>query len=118
MATLQQLPVYRDTYTFVLEIYKQTNRFSKDYRYSLGQDMKHDSLALFEALCKAHIQPTQRAQHLILFLQILEVVEIQLRLCADLNLIPVRHLAQMCLMKNNIEKQIRCWKNKYIRQVA
>jgi hypothetical protein len=46
MALYYDLPVYRDTYQFFLKIFEMTKDFLKDYKYSLGQDMKRDALKL------------------------------------------------------------------------
>jgi hypothetical protein len=42
MALHTELPVYRDTYRLVLEIFVTTKSFPKEYKYSLGRDMERD----------------------------------------------------------------------------
>ena len=44
MALYYDLPVYRDTYKLILKIFECTKDFSKEYKYTLGQDMKRDAL--------------------------------------------------------------------------
>ena len=44
MALYYDLPVYLDTYKLILKIFECTRDFSKEYKYSLGQDMKMDAL--------------------------------------------------------------------------
>lgn len=39
MALHTELPVYRDTYKLVLEIFVSTKSFPKEYKYRLGRDM-------------------------------------------------------------------------------
>lgn len=46
MALHTALPVYRDTYKLVLEIFVSTKNFPKEYKYSLGRDMERDVLVL------------------------------------------------------------------------
>jgi hypothetical protein len=46
MALYYELPVYRDTYRLILKIFECTKDFSKEYKYTLGQDMKRDALQL------------------------------------------------------------------------
>lgn len=50
MALHTELPVYRDTYKLVLEIFISTKNFPKEYKYSLGRDMERDVLVLMEVL--------------------------------------------------------------------
>ena len=42
MALYYDLPVYRDTYKLILKIFEYTKDFPKDYKFTLGQDMKRD----------------------------------------------------------------------------
>jgi hypothetical protein len=44
MALYYDLPVYRDTYQLILKIFECTKDFSKEYKYTLGQNMKRDAL--------------------------------------------------------------------------
>jgi hypothetical protein len=50
MALYYDLPVYRDTYQLILKIFEVTKDFLKDYKYTLGQDMKRDALQLVRSL--------------------------------------------------------------------
>ncbi len=47
MSLSQELPIYKDTYKLILLIYKRTKEFSREYKYTLGQDMKWIVLSLF-----------------------------------------------------------------------
>jgi len=44
MALYYDLPVYRDNYRLVLNISELTKDFPKEYKFTLGQDMKRDAL--------------------------------------------------------------------------
>ena len=48
MALYYELPVYKDTYQLILEVYAVTKDFPRAYKYSLGQDMKRDAMELVE----------------------------------------------------------------------
>lgn len=50
MALYYDLPVYRDTYQLILKIFEVTKDFPKDFKYSLGQDMKRDALQLVRGI--------------------------------------------------------------------
>ncbi len=43
MALYYELPVYRDTYKLTLKVFECTKEFPREYKYSLGQDMKRDA---------------------------------------------------------------------------
>jgi hypothetical protein len=54
MALYYDLPVYRDTYPLILKIFEETKDFPKDYKYTLGQDMKRDALQRVRRLYRAN----------------------------------------------------------------
>jgi len=55
MALYYELPVYRDTYQLILKIFSYTKDFSKEYKYTLGQDMKRDAMQLVRSIYRANI---------------------------------------------------------------
>lgn len=105
-----QLPIYRDAYSLLLEIYRATNGFPRDYKYTLGQDIKRDSLALFRDLYGANVSLENRARHLENFLTSFELLKIELRLCVDLNILSIKKLAQLSLIMDSISKQATSWR--------
>ena len=44
MALYYQLPVYKDTYQLIMMVYEVTRQFPREYKFSLGQDMKRDAM--------------------------------------------------------------------------
>ena len=56
MALHTELPVYRDTYKLVLEVFVSTKNFPKEYKYSLGRDMERDVLVLMRCIYRALLE--------------------------------------------------------------
>ena len=46
MALYYELPIFKDVYKLILLIYNLTKYFSKEYKYTLGQDIKKDAMVL------------------------------------------------------------------------
>ncbi len=44
MALFYELPVFQDAYRLVLLLFQYTTNFPREYKFTLGQDMKHDGL--------------------------------------------------------------------------
>jgi hypothetical protein len=63
MALYYDLPVYRDTYQLILKIFEVTKDFPKDYKYTLGQDMKRDALQLVRSIYRAN-KSARKKEHL------------------------------------------------------
>ncbi len=62
MALYYDLPVYRDTYQLILKIFEVTKDFPRDYKYTLGQDMKRDALQLVRSIYRANKSVDKKAQ--------------------------------------------------------
>jgi hypothetical protein len=54
MALYYDLPVYKDTYKLILSIFQYTKDFSREYKYTLGQDMKRDAMVLIRGIYRAN----------------------------------------------------------------
>ena len=75
MVLYTELPVYRDTYNLVLKVFEITKDFPKEYKYSLGQDMKRDALQLVRSIYRAN-KSTQKKEHLETFLDEFELLKL------------------------------------------
>jgi len=46
MGLYYELPVFKDVYRLTLKLFEYTGDFPKEYKYTLGQDMKRDAIQL------------------------------------------------------------------------
>ena len=77
MAMYTELPVYRDTYQLILKIFECTKDFSKEYKYTLGEDMKRDALRLVRSIYRAN-KHKNRVEHLEGFLDEFELLKLEI----------------------------------------
>jgi hypothetical protein len=49
MALYNELPVFGDVYALTLRVHVVTRGFPREFKYTLGQDMKRDCLSLLRA---------------------------------------------------------------------
>lgn len=117
MARSDTLPIYLATYRLLVEIYKTTGAFSREVKFSLGQDMKHDAMDLLRHIFRANHHVDKRAD-LENFLSTFDTLRLQLRLARELNALSVRKLAHLTLMMEDISKQARAWKNYAVKKAA
>ena len=111
MALYYDLPVFKDTYQLTLLIFELTQHFSREYKFTLGQDMKRDCIALVRSIYRAN-KTTQKEVHLEQFLDEFEVLKLEIRLCHDLKLITTRQQAYLAVAMEKISKQVIDWRNK------
>ena len=109
MALYYELPVYHDTYTLLKMVFEATKSFPHEYKYSLGQDMKHDCMELVRYIYKAN-RAQVKTEHLEAYLEQFEILKLELRLCYDLKVIGLRQHAEFAAMMEKIGKQVTGWK--------
>ena len=54
MALYYDLPVFKDTYSLTLKVFELTKNFSREYKFTLGQDMKRDCINLVRSIYRAN----------------------------------------------------------------
>ena len=110
MALYTDLPVYRDSYQLVLKIFEYTREFNREYKYTLGQDMKRDSLQLVRNLYRANKAKDKKA-HLESFLDDFELLKLEIRVSVEMKLLSMKKQAALSLLLERIGKQIIGWRN-------
>ena len=110
MALYYDLPVFKDVYKLTLNLFSLTQNFAREYKFTLGQDMKRDCLQLVRSIYRANKAKTKEA-YLEQFLDDFEVHKLEIRLCTDLKIMPIRRQAELALLMDGIGKQITGWRN-------
>ena len=108
MALYYDLPVYRDTYRLILKIFECTKDFSKEYKYTLGQDMKRDALQLVRSIYRAN-KAKNKVEYLDTFMDDFELLKLEIRLCSDMKIMSIKKQAELSLLMDAIGKQITGW---------
>lgn len=112
MGTYTQLPIYKDSYQLLLEIFQTTSKFSREHKYNLGQDMRRDCLTMVRYLYGANTNVVHRQEYIDRFLNVFEMLKVEIRLCVDLNIMSIKRLAHISLIMDSIGKQARAWRTK------
>ena len=110
MALYYDLPVYRDTYKLILKIFEITKDFPKEYKYTLGQDMKRDALQLVRSIYRAN-KSAQKKELLENFLDEFELLKLEIRLCVDMKIVSFKKQAELTVLMDSIGKQVTGWRN-------
>ena len=92
MALYYDLPVFKDVYKLILLIFGYTKDFPKEYKYTLGQDLKRDGINLVRSIYRAN-KAKNKVEYLEQFLDDFELLKLEVRLYKDLKLISIKQLA-------------------------
>lgn len=111
MALYYSLPVYRDTYKLVLKIFEVTQNFSREYKYTLGQDMKRDAMRLVRSIYRANKAVSRKQEYLEDFLDDFELLKLEIRLCTDMKMLSIKKTSGLNLLIDSIGKQVTGWRN-------
>ena len=92
MALFSDLPVYKATYDLLLGIFRFTKDFSKDYKYTVGESIKKETIELLTLIYRANVkrdknEVLQEARERI------EVIRLFIRLMKDMQQISIYFLA-------------------------
>ena len=110
MALYYDLPVFKETYALTLKLFELTQNFPREYKFTLGQDMKRDCINLVRSIYKAN-KCKDKAVYLEHFLDNFEVLKLEVRLCKDLHLLSVKQQSNLAVQMDSIGKQITGWRN-------
>ncbi len=109
MALYYDLPVYKDTYKLVRLIFEYTKEYPREYKYTLGQDMKRDGLSLVRSIYRAN-RSTNKKEYLEDFLDDFEILKLEVRLSYDMRILTIKHHAEISKLMDDIGKQINAWR--------
>jgi hypothetical protein len=103
MALYYDLPVFKEVYQLVLKIFEHINNFPKEYKYTLGQDMKRDGIQLVRSIYRAN-KAKDKTVYLEAFLDDFEVLKFEIRLCVDMKILSIKKQAALSLLMDSIGK--------------
>lgn len=102
------LPVYKATYDLLLQVFRMNRNFQRDYRYTLGENVKNELIALLVCIYQAN-STTQKSIHLQKAREHVVVVKLQIRLLMDLKQINLKQYATAAEQIESVSKQLAAW---------
>jgi len=110
MALYYDLKVFQDVYQLILKVFEFTKDFPREYKFTLGQDMKRDAIVLVRSIYRAN-KAKNKTEYLEQFLDDFEILKLELRLCVDLKIMSFKKQSEIALLMESIGKQITGWRN-------
>ena len=109
MTTYDRLPVYRETYDFFVAVFVFTKSFTREYKYTLGETIKQETIELMMRIFRANSDPKERFV-LIREARIrIETIRLLIRLTHDLGQIPLNKFVDLNVRIESISKQLTGW---------
>ena len=94
MSLHQELPVYKASYDLLMEIFNFTTEFSKEYKYTVGESLKKETIELLTLIFRANSR-TDKQQVLQEARERIEVIRLFIRLMKDMRQINLKKFVQV-----------------------
>ena len=108
MGIHQELPVYKSTYDLLLAIFQFTKDFNKEYKYTVGESIKNETMSLLTLIYRANsrkdkMELLQEARERI------EVIRLFIRLMKDLHQISLPKFILINQKIEDVSRQLAGW---------
>lgn len=110
MAIYTDLPVYKKSYDLLVSIFKITENFSREYKYTIGEDMKKEILEMIRNIFRAN-SSYQKKPLIQQARENVETIRLYFRLFKDLKQIGVERFVDINEKIESVSKQLANWQN-------
>lgn len=108
MARYDELPVYKASYDLLLEIFRFTREFNREFKYTVGESLKKETLELITLIYRANSK-TDKWETLQSAREKIEVIRLFVRLMKDLKQISLERFVQVNKQVENVSRQLTGW---------
>ncbi|MBE6343914.1 MAG: four helix bundle protein [Lentimicrobiaceae bacterium] len=108
MAIYTNLPVYKASYSLLLEINRMMPNLPRDCRYSLGQELRHRIMEIIVLIYRAN-RTKEKVSLISKMRETLLEVQVYIRLFSDLKYISERKYVALIEETVSMSKQMSAW---------
>ena len=116
MALYSELPVYKATYDLLLGIFRFTKDFGKEYKYTVGESLKKETIELLTLIYRANVK-RDKQEVLQEARERIEVIRLFIRLMKDMQQISVKQFVQINEVVENVSKQLSGWQKDGLKNI-
>ena len=108
MTIHSNLPVYKASYDFLLDIFVFTKNFKREYKYTIGNDIKKEMSWMMADIYRAN-NSNSKYQLLESAIDHLEVVRLYIRLMRDLKQVSLDKFISLNVRIEEVSLQLYAW---------
>jgi hypothetical protein len=109
MATYDNLPVYKASYDLLVELFRFTKDFSREYKYTLGESIKKETVEMITHIYRANGTLDRRGERIRAARENVETIRLFLRLLKDLRQISLEKFVFLNVKIESVSKQLSAW---------
>jgi four helix bundle protein len=102
------LPIYKTSYDLLLELFKFTKDFNKEYKYTIGESIKKEIMDMIILIYKANSKK-EKLVYIQSARENIETVRVFLRLLKDLKQVNTKKFVRLNDLCENVSKQLVAW---------
>lgn len=111
MAVYENLPAYKAAYDLLLDVYKMNVNLTREYRHTLGENLRNALADLIVTIYKANSDESAKLTNLGHAREYVVMVKLYMRMLHDLNQIKLKPFVALSEKTENLSKQITAWYN-------
>ena len=112
MTLAQNLPVYRITYDMLVLSFKIVKNFSREYKYTVGEEIKREMFRVVLEIVRANRAFEKRKNHIQSALEHLEAAQLAFRVLRDLGQIKISDFVVIAEQTEMAHRQLAGWMKK------
>ena len=109
MVTYNKLPIYKDSYDLLIEIFKLVKNFTREYKYTIWDKIKNEIVDLITSIYRANSSFENRLINIKKAREQIEVLKLYIRLTKDLQIINLKRYADISFLIEKLSKQLYAW---------
>lgn len=115
----ENLPVFKMVYDLLLRLFHEASKMHKDFRYTLGEDLKQNLLRVEVCIYHAHDEKEVADKVKYIAVAIDKMLEVRLivRILHDCKQLPLKKYALLCEQMVEIEKNLKDWKMYHLNKI-
>ncbi len=109
MATYNHLPVYKASYELLVELFRWTKDFNREYKFTIGESIKKETINMITNIFRANGSYSERAIIIQSARENIETIRLFLRLLKDLKQINLKKFIYLNEKIESVSKQLSAW---------
>ena len=108
MAQYDHLPVFKKGYDLLLAVFQTVSNFGKEYKYTIGENLKKETLEIIVSIYKANSR-VEKSTMIVQAKEHLELARLYIRISKDLKQITLKKMIFLNEFIESISKQLTGW---------
>lgn len=108
MGTYNHLPVYKVSYDLLIEMFKTIKDFNREYKYTLGENIKKEAMEMITNIYRANSSFTKKP-YIEKSREKIETIRMFFRLARDLGQVSLKRFVDLNEKIESISKQLTAW---------